>query len=123
MLGFVSEEKKASLLKGCRAFIYPVEHEDFGMAPLEAMYFGKPAIVPNQGGFKDYLLDGHNGVFIEEPTVDSVVEAVKRFESLENKVKWDKNCKETANKYTKERFQKVFRKFVEDKWNRFSNSK
>ena len=117
MLGFVSEEKKASLLKGCRAFIYPVEHEDFGMAPLEAMHFGKPAIVLNQGGFRDYLKDGYNGIFIKEPTVDSVAEAIKRFESLEDKVRWDKNCEETASKYTKDRFQKEFRKFVEEKWN------
>ena len=72
---FVSEEKKASLLKGCRAFIYPVEHEDFGMATLEAMHFGKPAIVLNQGGFRDYLKDGYNGIFIKEPTVDSVANA------------------------------------------------
>lgn len=115
MLGFVSEERKVALLKGCRAFIYPVEYEDFGMAPLEAMYFGKPAIVLNQGGFKDYLKDGYNGVFIEQPTVEGVKRAIEKFENIERKVNWDKNCKETANHYTKKRFQSELKAHIDEK--------
>jgi len=119
VLGFVSEERKAALLNGCRAFIYPVEYEDFGMAPLEAMHFGKPAMVLNQGGFKDYFVDGYNGVFIESPTVDGVKKAIERFEVLEKKVNWEKNCKETAGGYTRERFQDELGTYVNRKWGEF----
>lgn len=115
MLGFVSEKRKTSLLKGCRAFIYPVEHEDFGMAPLEAMYFGKPAIVLDQGGFRDYLVESYNGIFIKTPSVEGVKTAIEKFESIKN-VNWEKNCKKTANNYTKEIFQDKFENYVNKKW-------
>ena len=119
MLGFVSEERKVSLLKGCKALLYPVQNEDFGMVPLEAMYFGKPALVLNQGGFKDYLVDRYNGVFIETPTVEGVKKAIMTFEEIENKIDWSTNCKKTASQYTKERFQDNFKAFVEEKFAEF----
>ena len=118
MLGFVTEEKKAELLKGCKAFIYNVEQEDFGIAQLEAMYFGKPCIVPNQGGFKDTVKDGYNGIFSLDTSVDSVKQAITKFENVKS-VNWDKNCKETASKFTKEIFQTEFKKFVDLKWQSF----
>ncbi|MFH1955283.1 MAG: glycosyltransferase [Patescibacteria group bacterium] len=120
MLGFVSEKRKTALLKGCRAFIYPVEYEDFGMAPLEAMYFGKPAIVLNQGGLKDYLVEEYNGIYIQKPTVEGVANAIKKFEGMEKKVNWEKNCKKTAERYTKEQFQHKLKEFVEEKWEKAS---
>ncbi|MFH1388479.1 MAG: glycosyltransferase [Patescibacteria group bacterium] len=115
MLGFVPEEKKAELLKSCQALIYNVEYEDFGIAPLEAMYFGKPCIVPNQGGFKDTVKDSYNGVFSMDTSVESLKQAILKFESIKN-VNWDKNCQETAKNFTKEIFQQKFREFVEEKW-------
>jgi len=123
ILGFVSEEKKVALYKGCRAFIYLVEHEDFGMAALEPMYFGKPVIVLKQGGFLETVKDGYNGVFVEKPTVESLIGGIKRFEKMEKKVNWEKNCKEFVKKYTKERFQKEFRSFVESSWKEFNKNR
>jgi len=122
MLGFVSENQKADLYKNCRALIHPVEFEDFGMTPLEAMYLGKPAIVPNQGGFKDTVIDGYNGVFSKSSSVTDLSEAILRFEELEKRVNWEKNCKETASRFTKERFKKEFKGFVEKSWENFEMS-
>jgi len=115
-MGFVSEEKKAQLLASCRAFIYNVSQEDFGIAPLEAMYFGKPCIVPNEGGFKDTVCNEYNGVFSKSVEVVGLIEAIKKFENLENKIDWKKNCQKTASMFTKEKFQREFKQFVEEKW-------
>jgi len=115
MLGFVSEEEKVSLYKGCRAFINIASDEDFGMTPLEAMHFGKPCILLRSGGFLDYAEDGYNSILIDSPLAESLEAGIKRFESLESKVNWAKNCKETAAGYTKERFQTEFMEIVRDK--------
>jgi glycosyltransferase involved in cell wall biosynthesis len=116
MLGFVSDQEKARLFKNCRALIYPVEYEDFGMTPLEAMYFGKPAIVPRQGGFLDTVKDGYNGVFSENSTTSAIVDAIVKFEKIEHSVLWERNCRKTAKRFTKERFQDDIREFVEEHW-------
>ena len=83
------------------------------MTPLEAMYFGKPVIVLNQGGFKDTVIDNYNGVFINQPTAESVAEATCKFEKIENSIDWNKNCRETAKNFTKDRFKKEFKSWLD----------
>ena len=58
-------------------------YEDFGLTPLEANAFGRPAVVLRAGGFLDTLVEGVTGVFIEEPTTASVVDAVRRVPSID----------------------------------------
>ena len=40
-------------------------HEDFGLTPLEAASFGKPAAVLRWGGFLDTVVEGVSGIFFE----------------------------------------------------------
>lgn len=55
-LGYVSEEKLASLYQSSKALIYPSSYEGFGMPILEAMVYGCPVIstpytsIPEVGG-------------------------------------------------------------------------
>jgi glycosyltransferase involved in cell wall biosynthesis len=43
--GFVSDAELVSLYQACALFVFPSEREGFGLAPLEAMACGAPAIV------------------------------------------------------------------------------
>jgi glycosyltransferase involved in cell wall biosynthesis len=52
-------------------------HEDFGLTPLEAASFGKPAVVLRWGGFLDTVEEGESGVFFESPTAEAVASAVR----------------------------------------------
>jgi len=45
------------LYNGCEALIYPSRMEGFGIPPLEAMAFGKPAIVSNIAVFRELYGD------------------------------------------------------------------
>jgi glycosyltransferase involved in cell wall biosynthesis len=66
----------------CRALLFPGE-EDFGMVPLEINSAGRPVIAFAAGGAVETVIDGETGVFFEQATVDSLAEAIERFERME----------------------------------------
>ncbi len=78
-LGRVSDEEKRRWLAGCRAFLFPGE-EDFGIAPLEAQAVGKPVIAYAAGGALDTIQEGVTGEYFRQPTVESLADAVSRFD-------------------------------------------
>lgn len=58
-----------------RLFVYPslAEHgESFGLAPLEAMANGCPAMVSHLDCFKDFITDGANGFIFDHRRKDAV---------------------------------------------------
>jgi glycosyltransferase involved in cell wall biosynthesis len=71
-------------LGSCRALVFPGV-EDFGIVPLEAMASGKPVIAFKEGGALEPVVDGVTGLFFEEQSADSLVEAVGRFEAMEQR--------------------------------------
>ncbi|MEY2420250.1 MAG: hypothetical protein QOI95_317 [Acidimicrobiaceae bacterium] len=52
-------------------------YEDYGLTPLEANAFGKPAVVLRGGGFVDTVLDGETGVFFDTATAPAIVIAIR----------------------------------------------
>ena len=109
-LGSVSDEELAKLYSGAKALIFCALDEDFGMVPVEAEAAGTPVIALAQGGVLETVVDGKTGVLFDKPTVESLVRALGKFGKLG---RLDKNCKVQAKKFSKERFQKELRKFVE----------
>ncbi|MNT81508.1 UDP-D-galactose:(glucosyl)lipopolysaccharide-1,6-D-galactosyltransferase [compost metagenome] len=61
--------------------MFPAE-EDFGIAPIEALSAGLPVIAYKAGGALDYIHDGINGLFFEQQTTDSLIDALKRHQAL-----------------------------------------
>lgn len=55
MLGYVSNEIVCSLIKHCRAFIYPSLYEGFGMPPLEALALGAEVLSSNSTSLPEVL--------------------------------------------------------------------
>jgi len=51
--------------------------EDFGMTPVEAMASGKPVVAPNEGGYRESILDGITGRLISDITPPKIISAVK----------------------------------------------
>jgi len=86
LVGHVPREKMSAFLGRAKAFIFPGE-EDFGIAPVEAMACGTPVIAFGRGGARESVrglgedgVDVPTGLFFGEQTVDSLIEAVTRFE-------------------------------------------
>jgi glycosyltransferase involved in cell wall biosynthesis len=66
----------------CRALIF-TGIEDFGIVPVEANASGTPVIAFGQGGVLDTIKPGASGLYYDEMTADSIVEAVQRFVRIE----------------------------------------
>lgn len=109
-LGEVSESEKWELMEHAKAFIFPSEQEDFGIIPVEAMAVGTPVIALAQGGPLETIIDGKTGVFFKERTVESLVEAVRKFEKMKFK---SEDCINQAKKFSKERFEKEIKLFID----------
>lgn len=71
----------------CRGVV-AASYEDYGLTPLEAAAFGKPAVVLRWGGFLDTVISGVTGIFFDEPNVTSIESALDEFDL----VSWDTNA-------------------------------
>ena len=70
------------LYSQCRGLIFPGE-EDFGIVPVEAMASGRPVVAYGKGGALETVVDGVTGVFFQEQTVDSMIDAIDRLEQMD----------------------------------------
>lgn len=106
--GNLTDEIVVRILAGCKGLVIAGE-EDFGLASLEAQALGKPVIAYKQGGALETVIDNKTGVFFEEQTVESLTEALEKFNSL----KFDaKECRQNAYKFSKEKFKQNFEQAV-----------
>ncbi|MDD5751345.1 MAG: glycosyltransferase [Candidatus Peribacteraceae bacterium] len=79
-LGFVPDADLPALYASAKAVLFP-PHEDAGIVPLEAQACGTPVIALGSGGALDTVQDGRTGIFFREHTVDSLLEALRKFEA------------------------------------------
>ncbi|MBV9277028.1 MAG: glycosyltransferase [Candidatus Eremiobacteraeota bacterium] len=79
LLGFVDDSALNELLGNARAAIVPGE-EDFGLIPLEAAAAGTPTIALRAGGAVETIREHESGEFFDEPTAQSLHEAITRFQ-------------------------------------------
>ncbi len=78
-LGFVQDDDLIGLYSNAQALLYPVEDEDFGMVPVEAMAHGTPVIAHASGGPLETVIDGKTGVLFSDLTVEGLLKALQRF--------------------------------------------
>jgi len=106
-LGYLTDEEVADYYKSCRAVVIPGE-EDFNLVAVEAQSFGKPVIAFGRGGVTETVIDGKTGWFFKEQTAKSLINLVLKFKSLK-----EIDCIENAKRFSKEKFQEEFKKYVQ----------
>ncbi len=74
---WVSDEELKKLYAECIGFVTTAEREDFGMTAVEAMASGKPVIAPDDGGYRESIIQEKTGVLVHEMNADRLVEAIK----------------------------------------------
>lgn len=97
IVSWIGQEKLTDLYTNCRGFIATAKDEDFGMTLVEAMASGKPVIAPNEGGYKETVIDGVTGKLIDDINVEKLVNAIK--EIGKNPQKYKDACIEQAKKF------------------------
>jgi len=121
-LGYVNDKKLAELYAGAKAFLSLASDEDFGITPVEAMRAGTPVIAFRGGGYVESVIDpakakrlagqGATGIFFNQPTVESLIKAIKKLEKIKIK---RADCIVQARKFSKARFKREIKKFVLEK--------
>ncbi len=72
----------ARYLQGAKGYIFP-SLEPFGIAAVEALAAGCPVIAYREGGSQDFIKNGKNGLLFDHQTVDSLAEALRKFQYLD----------------------------------------
>ena len=113
-LGNLADEELKKIFKNAKAFLFASRDEEFGIAPVEAMGYGLPVIAYNSGGVPEYVKDGINGFLFNNLTPESLIEKIKKFETLNNEkiLKIKKQARKTAENFSKENFKKNILTFI-----------
>ncbi|HOO40827.1 MAG TPA: glycosyltransferase, partial [Syntrophales bacterium] len=105
-------------MQRAKAFVFAAE-EDFGIIPVEAQACGTPVIAYGKGGALETVRgpehENPTGLFFPEQTVESLMDAVCRFERESERFK-PADCRRNAVRFSPERFREEFSSFVEKEW-------
>ncbi len=109
-LGFMQREEVFDLLSMADVYVMPSRSEPFGLAALEAAYFGVPSVISHHAGVKEVL---HPAVYVDPEqtndlvaTVASILAAPERAASMGQQLKkssqgldWEQAAKHVLEAY------------------------
>jgi len=110
LMHWVDFKQLVELYANCKGFITTSKNEDFGMAPVEAMASGKPVIAPNEGGYKETIINNITGELIDNINVDKLVNAVKK--AGKNPKQYKNACLKQAKKFDTKIFVKKIKEQI-----------
>ncbi len=107
-VGAVRDEVLRWLYGACAAVV-AASFEDFGLTPLEAASFGKPAAALRFGGYLDTVSEGETGLFFGEPAPGAIAAALAELST----VPWEaEKLRARASAFSEERFVERLQAFV-----------
>ena len=75
----VKDDELISLLSRAAALLYTSRLEPFGLAPLEANACGTPVIAIAEGGVRETIVPGENGVLVPDARPQSIASAIQYY--------------------------------------------
>jgi len=110
-LGEITNDEKNKLLQSAKAFVFCSDHEDFGIAPVEAMAAGCPVVAYASGGVTETVIDGKTGILFDNLDVASCVNAIKKLDKSNIK---SADCISQAQKFAPSVFIKKIKSIIYD---------
>ena len=121
VIGYQDFESLKSYMQKAKAFVFAAE-EDFGIVVVEAMACGTPVIAFGIGGAAETVVDGVTGILFPEQTVDSIVEAVKRFDVISHSMNY-KEIRLHSERFSRQTFERNIKDYVNEKLKNFQHNK
>ncbi|HPF69692.1 MAG TPA: glycosyltransferase [Candidatus Krumholzibacteria bacterium] len=113
VLGRVDDADLPRWYGHCRSFVFP-GLEDFGITPLEATAAGRPVVAYRAGGVLDTVVEGLNGVFVAEQSVDAFAAAL---DDARLDGPWDEpRMVAHAASFGRDRFRRELEQALADAW-------
>lgn len=111
LIRFLGHRTDAQLLahyQSASAFLFP-QIEDFGITAVEAQATGCPVIARKAGGALDTVIEDSTGVFFDDPTAESIAQAITR---LPTDAHTPKRCRSNALRFSENVFSEKLRKLI-----------
>lgn len=109
-VGRISDGAVERRLASARALIVAAT-EEFGIAAVEAQAAGTPVIALAQGGLLETVVPGDTGMFFDQPSVESVENALRTFGSMTFSAD---ACQQSAGRFSEQVFADRFSALVTD---------
>lgn len=77
-IGYVTEERKAELMRAAWFLVYPSVKEGWGLPVIEAGAAGIPAVASDSPGLRDAVQDGKTGLLVAHGDVPALAAAMLR---------------------------------------------
>lgn len=101
----------AELLRHAEAYIFPSE-EPFGIAAAEALATGCSVLAFSEGGSRDIVIPGKNGLLFSEQTVSSLVKTIQKFQSPSTKLMSRTRIAASVQKFSRQNFDQGIKEIV-----------
>jgi|SoiMethySBSTD1v2_1073268.scaffolds.fasta_scaffold83479_4 glycosyltransferase involved in cell wall biosynthesis len=125
LLGYRPTAEVIEQMGRARAFLF-AGIEDFGIVLVEAQACGAPVIAFAHGGAAEIVRGedaaSPSGVLFSEQTVESVIDAVNRFERNASRFETDA-CRASALRFDANVFRERFSSFVAEQWVGFARQR
>ncbi len=121
VIGYQDFESLKNYMEKAKAFVFAAE-EDFGIVVVEAMACGTPVIAGNYGGTAESVVDGVTGILFPEQTVDSIIDAVKKFDVISHSINYNE-IRQHSEKFSRANFENSIKNYVDEKVKHFQHNK
>lgn len=116
-LGRLSDKDTYKYMSKAKALLFCAK-EDFGIIPVEAQSCMCPVIAYGVGGVCESVIDGKTGLFFQEQTVESLQEAIIKFEEMQGHNPFNLEAiKQNAMRFDTNEFKKHFLQILEQAYN------
>jgi glycosyltransferase involved in cell wall biosynthesis len=112
--GRVSDEEIRELYASARALLFP-GIEDFGIIPVEAQASGCPVIAFREGGALETVKENVTGLFFDEQTPESLIQAMDFFEKNTDLFKDRAQFSAHVQQFSKAAFMKKKKKLIDER--------
>ena len=104
-----SRDQLVDVYRAADLVAVPSYSESFGLVAVEAQASGRPVVALRAGGVLETVVEGRTGTFYDEPEPDSLMAAVRAFDTLAVD---PQDCVDQAARFAPEIFRERFAAIV-----------